>query len=908
MFSNEELESWCNKLNLKESARRLIKEIRSTEPVRQVGSSFNNVSGNYATSSKMGKIIKFESHKVELPAIEEYESDRDVIEYYDQPFRFTLKFKSKSGRTVTVSHVPDFFVIRLQSAGFEEWKTEKKLEELAEAQPNRYIKDNGQWHSPPAKEYGEKIGVYYRLRSDREINWVKYRNYQYLKSYIHKKYSASINEASFILEIVASQPGITYSDLLLNKEISADDINALIASKEIYVDLENTPLAEPEKVHIFRDKDTSDAYSLMLNSYQTNEYYQYSSDIAVGSLVYWDGKCLTASHIGETKIVFRSVDEKLISLSKIEFYKLVQLKEITVTSTIAPVSQNPASMERFLKASPETLAEANYRYQVIEPYLKGSKRENETVSERTIRDWKAKWKAALVKYNWGYVGLIENRAAKGNRNSKISAALWEFIDKVIEQQYETLKQKGKLAVYGLLASEWEKAGFVDDLPSFVTFCSRVKRRSGYQQTKKRQGNRTAYQKSIFYWELEFTTPRHGDRPFEVCHIDHTLLDIELVCSRTGRPLGRPWATLLIDAYSRRILAVYHTFDEPSYRSCMMVLRICVQRFSRLPETIVVDGGPEFSSTYFETLLAAFECTKKQRPGAKARFGSIIERIFGTSNTEFLHNLRGNTQITKNVRQVTKSNNPKNLAVWTLNELYEHFCAYSYEFYDCKEHPALVCSPSQAFNAGLATSGSRPQQKIVYDENFKIFTLPSTPKGTAKVQPSRGIKINYIQYWSVDNSFIRPDVEGTDVAVRYDPFDMGTAYAYVKGRWVRCISEYYKSFHNCSEREVKLASLQLHRSRHLHAQRVTISAKEKAMYLEGAEAKEALLLQRLHDLARGDVCSIIEAERTEKIDNLRHTFKESTDASSDDSAIEEDEQKNNNIDLNTIKPYTDEELW
>ena len=45
MFSNEELESWCNKLNLKESARRLIKEIRSTEPVRQVGSSFNNVSG-----------------------------------------------------------------------------------------------------------------------------------------------------------------------------------------------------------------------------------------------------------------------------------------------------------------------------------------------------------------------------------------------------------------------------------------------------------------------------------------------------------------------------------------------------------------------------------------------------------------------------------------------------------------------------------------------------------------------------------------------------------------------------------------------------------------------------------------------------------------------------------------------
>lgn len=64
------------------------------------------------------------------------------------------------------------------------------------------------------------------------------------------------------------------------------------------------------------------------------------------------------------------------------------------------------------------------------------------------------------------------------------------------------------------------------------------------------------------------------------------------------------------------------------------------------------------------------CTKKQRPAAKARFGSVIERIFGTTNTEFFYNLRGNTQITKNVRVVTKSNNPKGQAVWTLDELYE----------------------------------------------------------------------------------------------------------------------------------------------------------------------------------------------------------------------------------------------
>jgi len=109
-------------------------------------------------------------------------------------------------------------------------------------------------------------------------------------------------------------------------------------------------------------------------------------------------------------------------------------------------------------------------------------------------------------------------------------------------------------------------------------------------------------------------------------------------------------TILIDAFSRRILASYLSFDPPSYRSCMMVLRDCVRRHSRLPQVVVVDGGREFESTYFETLLARYECTKKTRPPAKARFGSVVERLFGTCNTQFVHNLRGNTQITREVRQ------------------------------------------------------------------------------------------------------------------------------------------------------------------------------------------------------------------------------------------------------------------
>jgi hypothetical protein len=89
---------------------------------------------------------------------------------------------------------------------------------------------------------------------------------------------------------------------------------------------------------------------------------------------------------------------------------------------------------------------------------------------------------------------------------------------------------------------------------------------------------------------------------------------------------------------------------------------------------------------------------------------------------------GNTQITRQVRQVTKSVNPKKHAIWTLGLLYEYLSIWAYEVYDTDEHPALTLSPRDAFAAGMLTSGNRVHRMIPYDENFQILTLPTTPDG------------------------------------------------------------------------------------------------------------------------------------------------------------------------------------
>lgn len=409
------------------------------EPIRRVGG-YANVCGRYP-SLKMGKVIQFESHKVELPAIEEYEADEDVLEYYDQPIQLKLRFASSNGRTIACKHIPDFFVLRRTAVGFEEWKQELRLQELELQQPTHYCQsENGQWHNLPAEVYSCQCGIYYRLRLDREINWIRYRNNQFLKSYRHGSYLVAKDVLSILLAEIAATPGITLAQLLESTpSANADDINALIATGHIYVDQDAALLSEPTKVQLFRDLETAFACRL-IEPWRTTGTFR-GSELEEGKSLYWDGRLVSVIQKGDTLVVLRG-EGGLIQLTHNEFNHLLQQQQITSAEN-KQIFIHSQAWELFQKASPEDLKIANYRYRVIEPYLQGELPELEVVPERTIRRWKHWFKAAVQIYNWGYIGLLPHRTAKGNRSARISAEAWKFIDKIVEEHYETLKQKGK---------------------------------------------------------------------------------------------------------------------------------------------------------------------------------------------------------------------------------------------------------------------------------------------------------------------------------------------------------------------------------------------------------------------------------------------------------------------------------
>lgn len=838
-MNDSELGAWCKGLALDKTSCEIVIAVRSRGPTRRVGGGRSNVSGRYP-SRKMGVTIQFESHRVELPFIYELEHDPSVLEYYDQPPSIPLVYDASNGRRLSVLHTPDFFVIRKEAAGWEECKTDQDLGKLAAKSPNRYEQDtDGQWRCAPGEFHASPFGLYYRVRSAGSINWTLQQNLQFLDDYLRFDLT-SIGQRSreSVIAETAREPGLRLSELIQRTTAvaSRDDIHFMIAAGEIFADLRAAVISRPAEVSVFANAEVAAAYQRITGSPNAGKPGQ-AINIVPGESVSWDGNIWLIVNVGDQIISLLGENGVLTELPRETFDRLLLGGRLESSARCTPASSERAKI--LSAASEADLREANRRFDLVTRNRSGEK---QLVSARTLRFWTALYREAQEKHGSGYLGLLPRISLRGNRTSRLPTETETLVEEFIAKDYETLKQKSKLSSWALLKAKCDERNIM--APTYKTFCILTRQRPAFERTMKRQGSRAAYAHAPLYLELHQTTPRHGDRPFEIGHIDHTELDIELVCSVTGRNLGRPWMTMLMDAFSRSGLALYLTFDPPSYRACMMIMRECVRRHGRLPQIIVIDGGAEFQSTYFETLLARYECVKKTRPPAKARFGSVCERLFGTTNTQFIYNLRGNTQITRNIRQVTGSVDPKKLAAWTLGDLTQRVSEYLYEVYDTIDHPALGQSPRETFRDGLENGGIRAQRMIPYDQEFLIATLPTTPKGTALVAVGRGVKINHLYYWS--DSFREPGIETEAVPVRYDPFDLGTAYAYVRKQWVACQSEHFATFQGRSEKEVMIASREILKRRQEHSRQGGITARRLADFLISVEAEELLLQQRLRD--------------------------------------------------------------
>lgn len=776
MLENSQLVDLFDRLGTPRAGRELVIKARVHAPVRDVKSRGGNVITLLA-SRKMGSDIRTESRHIEFAAAVDKEYDPSVLEYYAQPCELKLELTDPStGEIHRIHHFPDYLVIKKDGFVLEEWKSAHKLSRLAEKYPYRYVKgSDGRWSSPQIERQLADRGIQYRICSDEDIPRKRVENLLHLADYFHPAAEPCLESDLARLRAALQVHGALYIHELCATpfDFSADTLFKAVADNQVVADLDREALTNPRRSRLYRDSTLRDFMAGEVRAGIIPGQDKFVLEIATGSVFRFESEELTISLVGEQDIVCARKNGRQVNLTR------DWLTDAMLRERITPVSsQNstPLDLTRHSQAS----LDAALRRQAI---LNSDTNQQVQVTDRTLRRWLAKQNAALANGGNEVLALIPNLEARGNRGPRLSDEQEDALRKIIEEKWRSHEAKNYKSCFRELSVRCEMDGI--RTPSYPTLIARIKAEENNQDVRIRHGKRMAYQRNEFVNVLYFDTPVNGSRPFQYVHIDHTQLDIELISSRTGKPMGRPWLSFAIDAWSRRIVAFYLTFDPPSYHSVMMVVRDMVKRFHRLPEFIVVDNGRDFQSTAFEAFLQVMGVHLRFRPAGQPRHGAVLERIFGRANTEYIHNLAGNTKATKNVRMTTGKHMPVNFAEWTLENMYYGLEHWATEYYEQERHPALGESPREAFLRGQRESGARSHKHIIFNQEFLIATCPPVDReGVRLINGQRGVKVNDMLYWCPD--FRDAHVAGQRLPVRYDPWDASSVYVRLKDRWVRAV--------------------------------------------------------------------------------------------------------------------------
>lgn len=847
MLTDEELQALFDARGTPDLGRARIRQIRDSLPSRAVKTNKMSGKARYA-AIKMPFVIEAEAGTTEYAAMVEYDHDENILEFYPQPEPLVITYLVRdTTRRTTIPTTPDCFRISKSSFTFVECKREEELMKLAQQMPNRYQRtEQGGWRSPPAERAAAEFGCLFEVRSSAQNNWTLLENMELLKDYYLGELPPIPSEfKSLLLERLNKEGWVSAFDLIhMEPSIPADALYSMIRRHDVFFPLKLIRLADQERALIFRDELTFQAHSTFLSvSGSTPNTDQLIIRLEADDQFTWDGEIWQVINPGEKQITIQrlSAEEGKKNLAEITYDQvasLVREKRVTVhrTASRSPVD---CAEELLRDASPSSIKEANYKYEIL---FSTPKPTNPLVKRgmRMKAYWLHSYRKSELQYGNGFVGLLSRRS--GNRKSKASLESLAFANEIIVADWETIRRKMRRTSHGKYCNKAREQGLQP--VSYVTFCDLVKKRAGHKQKESRVGEKAAYDLEPQYLEIEYTTPRHGVRAWHIGHIDHTPLPLKFVHSKLGEIVATIWLTFLLDANTRRVVAYYLSFDEPSYRSCMMVLRDCVRRHNRVHQIIVCDQGSEFNSIYWEQLLAMVRTTKKERRAGKPKEGSVVERVFKTTLEQFVTNLLGSTDIVEQYfRSISPEVDPTRHAIWTLDRFDKGMQKYLDEVYHKNHHAGIGMSPDEAWALSLRSHGSRDHLLIPYGQSFIAWSCPAVHRGTAKITP-QGIKINY--RWFKSDVFLLPGMLGQQVPARYDPFNQGVAYAYVGDEWHPCKSEYFAIFSKYSERAIRLATERLHLMDRVSGRKAAINSERLAIFLESQEGEEALSIQARND--------------------------------------------------------------
>lgn len=800
MIEIVELEDIFDRLGTPEAGRKLVRKARKEAPVRKVQSNgLSNVITRYC-SRKMDRVVSAESRTVEYPAMVRYERDPAVLAYYPQPVCLEIFPQDRNGNPTRTQHTPDFLVIRKDGIWLEEWREEARLVKLAEKNPGRFVREDDGWHYPVVEDLLAPMGVSYALRSADEHPRQYIQNLEFLWDYLSADYPEPCAGFWRSLEgLFADRAAIHLRELLDADGTQADEVYKAIADGALAFDMINDDLSRTDRVLVFRDETAMAFHRKVGEAPAGVPAERLDHSIEIGGLVRYEDREYEIGLVSGERVMLQSGEGATeLSLSLVE--QLVRQGKLTIRprrGTSIPVANALA----IVNALPPRVVDLALRRG---EWVERSYVSPDAVprSERTMQRYRKAMREAGEAALDQHLALVPRFADRGNRKRRISEDMLDLIGKVVRESYNTPTNITKRAAYIRFVAACQEIG---KLP-----CSErafVKELTNLASTRLRGGKRMAYQEDRFVQFLKRTEPIHGVRPWQYVHIDHTELQILLRIPDSKDSIGRAWLSLAVDAESRSVLGFFLSFEAPSYRSCMMVLRDIVRRHGRMPETFVLDNGKEFHSRAMRRVCELYGSNIRYRPPAQPRFGSVMERLFGTSQSQLINLMEGNTQLLRHVRTVTKSVMPERFVNWTLPALHGALDFYFGEIYGRTSHPAHGDHPVEHLRDRMIETGVRRNRLVPYDQRFRVETCPSPVDGdTRMVDCQRGVKVNHILYRC--HAFRNRALKGKAVDVRIDPWDVRYVYALIGDEWHQCASDLVGRLRDYTEIELRYAMAEL----------------------------------------------------------------------------------------------------
>jgi putative transposase len=260
---------------------------------------------------------------------------------------------------------------------------------------------------------------------------------------------------------------------------------------------------------------------------------------------------------------------------------------------------------------------------------------------------------------------------------------------------------------------------------------------------------------------------------QVWQCDHTPADILLV-DKDGAILGRPWLSTILDTYSRCVMGFRLGYNAPSSHVVALALRhaILPKNYHAgyelhnewgtygIPAYFYTDGGKDFRSNHLQQVASqlGFTCYLRRKPSD----GGIVERVFGTLNTQLFSTLPGYTG--SNVQK--RPENAEKDACLTIADLERLLVRFFADNYNQSIDARMGDQTRfQRWESGLGTVPHLPSES-----ELDICLMKSTDR---RVQRGGIIEFKKIKYKGEYLS----GYEGTTVGFRFNPDDITSVRVY-----------------------------------------------------------------------------------------------------------------------------------